>query len=386
MRSDNTSIQRRAIKIRIYPTEKQAALFMKTFGCCRFVWNKMLEDEQEFYAATDKHFIPTPAKYKREHKFLAEVDSLALANAQMDLNRAFNNFFENPKKYGYPNFKSRKRSKFTYTTNCQYNAKGSSIEVFKDAVKLPKIGLVRAYVHRKPMPGWKLKSATVSKSPSGKYFCSLLYEFKVEPPKEILPTLDTTIGLDYSSPDFYVDDHGKSPTRPRWFRESEERIARMQRKLTRMKRDSKNYIQLQQKLRELQEHVANQRKDFCHKLSREISNSYDAVCVEDLDLHAISRSLKLGKSTLDNGSGMFRTFLEYKLQEQGKHLIKVDKWFPSSKTCHNCGYINKELKLGDRAWVCPNCGRIVLRDSNAAENIKTEGLREFYISRGLPAA
>ena len=379
-------IRQRAIKVRIYPTDDQEIAFAKTFGCVRFIWNKMLSDEQEFYAATDEHFIPTPAKYKEESPFLKEVDSLALSNAQLNLNRAFQKFFKDPNKVGHPNFKSKKKSKRSYTTNCHYTKSGPTIEVVENGIKLPKVGVVPAYIYRQPMPGWTLKSATVSQNASGKYFCSLLYEFVVDTPKEVLPTEETSIGLDYSSPDFYVDDQDNSPGRPRWFREAEQKIARMQRQLTRMQYGSKNYIQLRQKLRELQEHVANQRKDFAHKQSRKIANSYDAACVEDLDLRALSRTLNLGKSTLDNGFGMFRTFLAYKLQEQGKAFIKIDKWFPSSKTCHECGYVKKDLTLNDRIWVCPCCGAIVHRDANAGKNIKTEGIRQFYSLREQAAA
>ena len=379
-------IRQRAIKVRIYPTDDQEIAFAKTFGCVRFIWNQMLSDEQEFYAATDKHFIPTPAKYKEKSPFLKEVDSLALANVQQNLNQAFQKFFKDPNKVGHPNFKSKKKSKRSYTTNCQYTESGPTIEVVENGIKLPKVGVVPAYIYRQPMPGWTLKSATVSQNASGKYFCSLLYEFVVDTPKEVLPAEETSIGLDYSSPDFYVDDQNNSPGRPRWFREAEQKIARMQRQLTRMQYGSKNYIQLRQKLRELQEHVANQRKDFAHKQSRKIANSYDAACVEDLDLSALSRTLNLGKSTLDNGFGMFRTFLAYKLQEQGKSLIKIDKWFPSSKTCHECGYVKKDLTLNDRIWVCPCCGAIVHRDANAGKNIKTEGIRQFYSLREQAAA
>lgn len=346
----------------------------------------MLGDEQTFYAATDEHFVPTPAKYKAQAPFLKEVDSLALANVQMDLNQSFSLFFKDPKKFGHPNFKSKKKTNRSYTTNCLYGKSGQSIKVFKNGISLPKLGIVPANLYRKPMSGWTLKAATISQTPSGKYFCSLLYEFVVTPPQEVLPTEETTLGLDYSSPNFYVDDRGRSPDKPKWFREAEKKQARMQRQLTRMKEGSRNYKELDCKLRELQEHIANQRKDFCHKLSRKIANSYDAVCVENLDLRTLSETLNLGKSTMDNGFGMFREFLQYKLREQGKHLIKIDKWFPSSKTCYECGYIKNDLVLGDRIWVCPCCGAIIERDQNAGKNIKRGGLRKFYSEREMAAA
>ena len=248
----------------------------------------------------------------------------------------------------------------------------------KDGIKLPKLGVVNAKIHRRPKEKWKLKSATVSQSASGKHYCSLLFEYIEELPTNIDPTYNNTIGLDYSSPDFYVDDNGNSPKKERYFRVSEDKLTREQRKLSKMVHGSSNYWKQKHKVDIIHEHIANQRKDFCHKESRRIANSYDAACVEDLNLRAMAQSLKLGKSTLDNGFGMFRAFLAYKLEEQGKHLIVIDKWFPSSKTCNNCGYVNKELKLNDRIWVCPCCGDIVMRDANAGKNIKERGLDLYY--------
>ena len=371
----------RAIKVRIYPTEQQQELFQKTFGCCRFYWNQALNDEQEFYAATDKHYIPTPAKYKSSFPFLKEIDSLALANVQMNLNLAFSTFFDKDNKSRYPNFKSKKKSRKSYTTNCQVINGNSTITVTKDGIKLPKVGVVAANLHRNPMKGWSLKSATISQSPAGNYYCSVLYECYKPVPDEVLPDPETTIGLDYSSPLFYVDSNGYSPERFRWFRASEGKLAREQRKLSHMKYGSKNYEQQKRKVASIHDKIANQRIDFIHKESRKIANSCSAVCVEDLNLRALSQSLKLGKSTNDNGFGMFRNALEYKLADQGKHLIVIDKWFPSSKLCGNCGFIYSDLQLNDREWTCPCCGTIHPRDKDAACNIRDYGLQTFYADR-----
>jgi len=329
---------------------------------------------------TDKHFIPTPAKYKSKFPFLKEVDSLALVNVQLDLKDAFTQFFKDNKHFGHPDFKSKKKSKKTYTTNCQYNGDSQTVRLLHRGIQLPKLGVVKAKIHRQPMQGWKLKAATISQSKSGKYYCSLLYEFVVDQPKEILPEQDTTIGLDYSSPLFYVDYTGKSPGRPRWFRESEDKLALYQRRLSHMKKGSQNYKRQLHRIQVLHEHIANQRKDFAHQESRRIANAYDAVCVEDINLRGMAKGLKLGKSTNDNGFGMFREFLEYKLHAQGKHLIYLDKWYPSSKTCHYCGYLNSELTLNDREWIWPGCGRKILRDQNAALNIRDAGIIQFYAS------
>lgn len=383
--------QQRAVKVELYPTDEQRILIHKTFGCVRAVWNDMLGDEQEFYAAADKHFIPTPAKYKKKRPYLSEVDSLALCNAQLALKKAFKRFFENPGHFRHPKFKTKKKAKKSYTTNCQYLKSGPTVFTTKNAVRLPKLGLVKANLYRQVSDGCDLrrrscgvlKSATISETKSGRIFCALLYEFDVPAPKEVLPTLENSIGLDYSSPLFYVDHENRSPDKPRWFRESEAKLAHEQRMLSHMKYGSKNYIRQLRKIEVLQERIANQRKDFAHKESRRIANAYGAVCVEDLDLQAMAQSLNLGKLTNDNGFGMFREFLKYKLEEQGKHLIKVDKWYPSSKTCHYCGGYYKDLQLGEEEWVCPHCGKHILRNQNAGINIRREGIRQFYAERAV---
>ena len=383
--------QQRAVKVELYPTDEQRILIHKTFGCVRAVWNDMLGDEQEFYAAADKHFIPTPAKYKKKRPYLSEVDSLALCNAQLALKKAFKHFFKNPGHFGHPKFKTKKKAKKSYTTNCQYLKSGPTVFTTKNAVRLPKLGLVKANLYRQVSDGCDLrrrscgvlKSATISEAKSGRIFCALLYEFDVPAPKEVLPTLENSIGLDYSSPLFYVDHENRSPDKPRWFRESEAKLAHEQRLLSHMKYGSKNYIRQLRKIEVLQERIANQRKDFAHKESRRIANAYGAVCVEDLDLQAMAQSLNLGKSTNDNGFGMFREFLKYKLEEQGKHLIKVDKWYPSSKTCHYCGGYYKDLQLGEEEWICPHCGKHILRNQNAGINIRREGIRQFYAERAV---
>ncbi len=371
-------VRQRAIKYAVYPTPEQESIIQKTFGCCRFVWNHMLGDEQTFYAATDRHFIVTPAHYKTEYPFLREVDSLALCNEQLALQKAFAGFFS--KNASYPRFKSKKKPERSYTTN----KVGNNLSLEKDAIRLPKLGAVRAKIHRRPELGWKLKGATISQTASGRYFCSLLFEYKAVVPQSKPVVTEKAVGLDYSSPKFYVDSNGSSPGVPHWFRESEEKLARMQRRLSRMKEGSKHYIAQKQKIAELQEHIAFQRQDFAHKERRRITNAYDIVCVEDVDLKAMAQLLSLGKSTMDNGFGRFRGFLGYKLAEKGKHLVFVDKWYPSSKTCHQCGYVNKALGLGDRVWVCPNCGTIIDRDTNAALNIRDEGIR-ILLSRSAVA-
>ena len=218
----------------------------------------------------------------------------------------------------------------------------------------------------------KIKSATVSKTASGKYYIALLTEYEAE---TLLTELDKlkSLGLDYSSSNFYVDSQGNEANYPKFYRNAHKKLSIEQRKLAKMIHGSNNYNKQKIKIAKLHEHISNQRVDFLHKLSTDLANNYDIICVEDINLKNMSQCLNLGKSTMDNGFGMFRTFLEYKLNNRGKRLIKIDKWFPSSKMCRFCGIINTELKLSDRIWYC-DCGHIINRDYNAAVNILNQGL------------
>lgn len=371
----------RAMKYRAYPTKVQAVLLAKTFGCVRFVWNHMLTDAQTFLDEAGVFFIPTPAKYKKEFPFLKEVDSLALANTQLNLKAANKRHLED-KKVGTPQLKSKHKSKMSYTTNnqtmhCKDGSSKDTIFVVGNLVHLPKVGNLKIKKHCLSEAGWALKAATVSCTRTGKYFISLLYEFE----KDIQPvaaTKEKSLGLDYSSHDFYVDSNGDAANYPRFYRRAEAKLAKEQRKLSHMKFGSNNYNQQLHKVRLLQEHTANQRKNFCHTLSTAIAKQYDAVFVEDINLRGMAGSLKLGKSTNDNGFGMFRTMLEYKLTSQGKTFAKIDKWYPSSKTCSVCGLIKDDLTLADRSWTCSGCGTTHNRDHNAAINIRNVGLLGLY--------
>ena len=213
----------------------------------------------------------------------------------------------------------------------------------------------------------KIKSVTFEKKPSCKYYVSILTEYETEIPQPML-NKDNAIGLDYSSPDFYVDNQNKSPDRPKFFRLAEDKLAREQRKLSHMKFGSNNYQKQKLKVARLHEKIANQRKDWIENVSTKLANTYDYVFVENIDMKSLSQTLKLGKSTMDNGFGFFRQRLETKMLERGKVFAKINRWFPSSKTCRFCGCVNKNLKLRDRIWIC-ECGAIIERDYNAALNI-----------------
>jgi putative transposase len=366
----------KAYSFRLNPTKEQEILLAKTFGCVRFVYNKMLGERIEIYeqfkddpVELKKHKSPTPAKYKSEYVWLKEVDSLALANAQMNLQTAYNNFFRDTK-IGFPKFKAKHRDKDSYTTNNVNN----NIRIEDKKIKLPKLGFIKMQQHRYLPSNQIIKSCTISKSPSGKYFVSILVEYfqEVQP---ISPTRENVLGLDFSMKTLYADSQGVEADYPRFYRKALEKLAREQRKLAKCTKGSNNRRKQKIKVAKVHEKVTNCRKDFLHKKSRAMVDSYDAIVIEDLNMKAMSQCLNFGKSVGDNAWGMFTTFLKYKLENEGKLLVRVDKWFPSSKTCHYCGEINKGLELSDREWICESCGCTIDRDYNASKNIRDEGLR-----------
>ena len=370
----------RAIKYRVYPTTEQSVMFAKTFGCCRKVYNLMLSDKIESYKSTGKFIAVTPAKYKKDYLYLKEIDSLALANVQLNLQSAFKNRFSKSRKKnnGFPKFKSAKHSRKSYTTN---NQKGTVAIIDNQNIKLPKIGKVKAVIHRIPDDSWVIKSATISQESDGKYYISVLFEFE-NIANTYVADKNNAISLDYASDGLYVDNNGNVGTNHKYYRESHDKLAKLQRKLSRMQGSKKheaksnNYIKQLRKVNKIHRHIANQRLDNLHQISTKIANLYDVVCVESLDMKSMSnKGFGNGKATLDNGYGMFLSMLEYKLSERNKYLVKVDKWFPSSQICHRCGEVHPEMKnLTIRTMKC-DCGLVISRDQNAAINILREGLR-----------
>lgn len=361
-----------AYKFRLYPDEHQKVMFTKTFGCCRKVYNLMLADKIEYYKREKKSLQTTPAQYKKDHPYLKEVDSLALANEQLHLQTAYKNFFQN-KKTGFPKFKSKHNDKNSYTTNNQ----NGTITVGDNFVRLPKVGKVPAKIHRQIPDDYIVKSATISQERSGNYYISVLCKYDED---AVSREVVTHIGLDYKSDGLYADSNGDIADVPKWYRLSETKLGKLQRRMSKKQKGSKNRNRARIKAAKLSEHIANQRRDYLHKRSAEITNQYDLISVETLNMQNMSKGLHLGKSTLDNGYGMFISMLTYKQQNKGHYLIKVDKWYPSSQLC-SCGYKNPITKdLSIKTVICPACGSAYNRDINAARNIDKEGYRLYQLA------
>ena len=367
----------KAYKFRIYPTAEQEVLIAKTFGCVRFVYNRMLAERKATYEKLKSNKdllkqqkLPTPAKYKGEFDWLKEVDSLALANAQINLQKAYQNFFSGRAKF--PKFKNRK-TKQAYTTN----SVNGNIQLMEGRIKLPKLKLVKLKQHRKIPCNHIIKSCTISCSATGKYHISILTEYEF---KSVEKPIVAIVGLDFAMNGLFVEsEQGEKANYPRFFRNAQEKLAKEQRILSRRTKHSVRWKRQRIKVAKLHEHVANQRKDFLHKESRRLAMRYDCVAIEDLNMKGMSQSLRFGKSVADNGWGMFTLFLQYKLGEQGKRLVKISKWFPSTKTCSSCGYVKETLPLSERTYSC-DCGFVSDRDWNAAINIKNEGILMLGLS------
>lgn len=363
----------KAYKVRLYPNDEQQIFFAKSFGCSRFIWNKMLGDKIEYYQEHKTELKNTPAQYKKEFEWLKEVDSLALANVQQNLRAAYSKFFKGS---GFPKFK-KKGIKDSYTTN---NQKGT-VAITKDTVKLPKIGHIKAKFPDKI--NGLIKSATISRNPSGKYFVSILVETIVSE----LPKTQSNIGIDLGLTDFIVLSDGSRVANPKFLSKLQSKLAREQKILAKRREvakadqrklsESSNYQKQKLKVAKVYEKISNARKDFLNKLSFNIIKNHDVIAIEDLNVKGMVKNHKLAKAISDSSWSTFTTMLAYKAEWYGKALIKVDRWYPSSKTCSGCAHLltKAELPLSVRTWNCPTCLQQNDRDINASINILNEGLR-----------
>lgn len=322
-------------KYRIYPNKQQKDLINKTFGCCRFIYNQMLAERIDIYEQLkdDKESLyaykyKTEKQFKEKFDWLKEVDSIALQQSRRCLESAYKNFFQSKGKIGFPKFKSKKnQSTLSYTTVNISN--GIRLDKSNKYIKIPKLNFVRIKLHRQLPTNCSIKHITISKTATNKYYVSILIQFELDV-KENQLDIESSIGLDYSSHDFYVDNNGNRAKYPRYFRLYQDKLACEQRKLSKMQKSSNNYNKQRLKVAKIYEKITNLRNDFLHKISTNLANKYDYIFVEDINLQAMSQCLRLGKSTLDNSFGKFKNLLNYKLVERYKVFHKISKWQPTA--------------------------------------------------------
>ncbi|WP_338115230.1 IS200/IS605 family element RNA-guided endonuclease TnpB [Oceanirhabdus seepicola] len=360
----------KAYKFRIYPSENQINVIENSFGCSRFVYNHFLNQRNEVYKdkkicvkyTEQQNQLPS---MKKEFVWLKEVDSTSLQMSLRNLDTAFKNFFEG--RADRPKFKSRRNNYKTYTSNFVNN----NIDIKKDKIKFPKLKWIKAKVHR--YFHGRIINGTISKTPSGKYFVSICVETEIEPLEKVTENIGLDLGLSY----FATLSNGEKIENPKYLKKSLNKLTREQRKLSSKQQGSNNFHKQRVKVAKLYERVANQRIDFIHKLSKRIISENQVIVLEDLAVKNMMKNDKLAQSISDVCWHKFITMLEYKAKWCGRKLHKIDRWYPSSKTCNECDYIMEDITLHIREWKCPQCGSIHDRDINASKNILRQGLLDI---------
>lgn len=364
----------KATKVRIYPTPEQEDFLNFQFGAVRFVWNKALAIKTHYYKVREQNLCPKEdlkpllavAKKSRKYSWLAEADSIALQQSVINLNKAFKNFFNAKLDARFPRFKSKHGKHSSY--HC------TSVSVGENWVKIPKCSPIKARIHREVVG--KIKSITLNKTPTGKFYASILVEDGKSAPQSITDLKsDQIVGVDVGLTDIAITSDGVKTGNPRFIKNAQRNLKRKQQKLSRCKKGSKRRAKARLHVAKAYERVAFARDDFQHKLSRQLIDENQAVIAETLKIKNMLKNHCLARSISDAGWHSLITKLEYKAKQKGKHLVKIDQWFASSKTCSCCGHKQEEMPLNIRSWDCPKCGVTGIdRDINAALNIKQQGI------------
>lgn len=425
MKSPVTMSQTQVYGISKQNSKEIFQFLQKNFGCTRKVYNMCVDScykqlEQAGYTSGDDLpdiSFPKVAALKKDYPYLKEADGLGLANSVRDFQKACKTFRDQKDRSTYrksalrrdrsgkellsfrglkgiPRFHAKSAGYFSYRTACQYPKEGNAlkrptIRLEGSILYLPKLKQgVKLIIHRKLPEDAHILNVTVFMDTDGTYRVSICYSYtflmemdyrEAATQEQPLPKETRFLGLDYSQKDLYVDSEGRKANYPKYYKRSEQKLARLQKSICRKEKNGKNYQKSMRKIQKLHVKIKHQRHDYLQKLSTELVSRYDVIVVEDINLRAMGGCLSLGKNLHDNGFGLFREMLAYKLWKKGSCLVRIDRMYPSSKTCSVCGAVKQDLKLSDRIYICPECGCFIDRDYNAAVNIREEGKRTFLI-------